>query len=177
MNILDIILFGLLIIGAVRGFRKGIILEITGLLALLLAIFGAFQLIDWGISFITRFGEVNAGLITVVAFIGIFLAIFFTVYLVGWIAKATVHITPFGIIDSILGMIVGIFKWAFLISLVFWIFTLFDINLNHEQFRDSRVMPYVVMLAPYFLDLIGLVIPYFKELVSSIEILFKGVKP
>ena len=177
MNILDIILIGLLVIGGIRGFKKGIILEVAGLFGLLLAVFGAFQFIDWGVKFIGRFGELNAGLVTVIAFVAIFLAIFMAVYLIGWLAKATVHITPFGIIDSILGMIVGVFKWSFLISLLFYIMLLFDWNPDHEQFQNSEVMPYVVILAPYFLDLIGMVIPYFEELVASIERLFNGEKP
>lgn len=177
MNVLDLILIGLLVIGAIRGFKKGIILEITGLIGLLLAIFGAFQFIDWGISFISKFWEVNAGLVTIISFLGIFLAIFLAVYIIGWTAKATVHITPFGIIDSLLGMFVGIFKWSFLISLLFYVVVLFDINLDHEQFSSSKAMPYVLILAPYFLDLIGMVIPYFEQLVSSIETLFNEPAP
>ncbi len=174
MNVLDIILIGLLVIGGVRGFRKGIILEIAGLFGLLLAVFGAFQFIDWGVSFIARFAEINAGLVTIISFVGIFLAIFFAVYIIGWLAKATVHITPFGIFDSIIGMLVGIFKWSFLISLLFYIGLLFEINLDHEQFHNSAAMPYVIALAPYFLDLIGIVIPYFEGLITSIESLFNG---
>src|SRR5690606_20672198 len=108
---------------------------------------------------------------------GIFLAIFFAVYIVGWVAKTTVHITPLGIFDSILGMVLGVFKWSFLISLLFYVAMLFEISLNHEQFANSKVMPYVIVLAPYFLDLIGMVIPHFEELLASIENLFNGGEP
>lgn len=177
MNILDIILIGLLLIGAVRGFQKGIILEITGFLGLFLAIFGAFQFVDWGVRLISQYMEIGSRLLPVVAFIAIFVAILVSVYLLGNFIKATFHITPFGIIDSFLGGLVGILKWSLLISLCFWLIAVLDFELNNEQFKSSLVFPYVLSLAPYFIDFVSILIPYFHELVESIKALFTAETP
>lgn len=177
MNILDVILIGLLLIGAVRGFQKGIILEITGFLGLFLAIFGAFQFVDWGIQFISQFMEISSRLLPVVAFIAIFVAILISVYLLGSFIKATFHITPFGIIDSFLGGLVGVLKWSLVISLCFWLIAVLEFDLNNEQFESSIVFPYVLSLAPYFLDFLGILIPYFQELLESIKALFTAEAP
>lgn len=177
MNILDIILAGLLIVGAVRGYKKGIILEITGLLGLFLAIFGAFQFVDWGVSFMAQFGELNSSILPVVAFIAIFVGILISVYLLGNLIKATFHITPFGIFDSLIGGIAGILKWALVISLLFWLIGVLEFELHNEQFQSSVVLPYIILLAPYFLDFIGFLIPYFQELLISIKTLFTIDKP
>lgn len=177
MNILDIVLAGLLIVGAVRGYRKGIILEITGLLGLFLAIFGAFQFVDWGVGFIAQFFEINSSILPVIAFVILFIGILISVYMLGKLIKATFHITPFGIFDSIIGGIVGILKWALIISLFFWLIGVLEFELNNEAFRSSVVLPYIVLLAPYFLDFIGFLIPYFQELVISIKALFTIERP
>jgi membrane protein required for colicin V production len=177
LNILDIILAGLLIIGAVRGYRKGIILEITGLLGLFLALFGAFQFVDWGVTFIAQFVEVNSGILPAVAFIAIFVGILVSVYLLGNLIKATFHITPFGIFDSLFGGIVGILKWALIISLLFWLIGVLEFELQNEQFQSSAILPHIILLAPYFLDFIGFLIPYFQELLISIKTLFSIDRP
>ena len=54
MNFIDIIILIPLAIGALGGFRKGFILEIVSLLALILAVIGGFQFLHWGISVLTE---------------------------------------------------------------------------------------------------------------------------
>lgn len=178
MDTFDIILIGLLTIGAVRGFRKGIILEIAGLLGLFLALFGAFQLVDWGVELLAGFNkDISEGILPIIAFVILFVLILIGVYLLGRIIKTVFHITPFGILDNIIGCIVGALKWALGISLIFWLLGILEVEVGINSMEDSLVLPYILLLAPLFIDMIGLMIPYFQELLSSIEALFKYPQP
>lgn len=178
MNTFDIILIGLLAIGAVRGFKKGIILEIAGLLGLFLAFFGTLQLVDWGAGILAGYNkDISESILPIVAFIILFVLILIGVYLSGKIIKAAFHITPFGILDNIIGGVVGVLKWSLGISLVFWILGFLEIEVGADSMKDSLVLPYILLLTPFFMDLIVAIIPYFQELLSSIEALFKNSQP
>ena len=162
--------------GAYRGFKEGVILEIAGFLGFFLALFGAFQLLDSGISVLSSYQEMNNGLIPVMAFIFLFIIILVSVHIIGRLLKTALHITPFGLIDNILGAFLGILKWAFGISLIFWLLSVLEISLPEEQINNSIVVPYITKIAPVFMDLIVYVVPYFQELLSSIEVLFRQTK-
>lgn len=178
MSTADIILIVLLAIGAIRGFGKGLIMEIAGLLALFLGLFGALQLVDWGVSLLMYFQiDVGEGLLPIVAFIILFVLILLSVYLLGGFIKAVLHITPLGIVDSFLGSVVGLIKWAFGISLILWVMDVLALEVFVDALDDSLVLPYIFQLAPLFVSFIAMGIPYFQELWSSIEALFKQSQP
>lgn len=178
MSTADIILIVLLAIGAIRGFGKGLIMEIAGLLALVIGLFGAFQLVDWGASVLMHFQiDIGESWVPIIVFIILFILILMSVYLLGRFIKAVLHITPLGIIDSFLGSVVGLIKWAFGISLVLWILETLEVSFMDRTFNDSLVLPYISQLAPLFVDFIAMGIPYFQELLSSIEALFKQSQP
>lgn len=168
----------MLAIGAIRGFRKGIIMEIAGLLALLLGLFGAFQLLDWGVAFLSHFQmDISDSVLPAIAFVVLFILILVGIYLLGRFIKAVLHITPLGIIDSIMGGFVGLLKWAFGISLVFWVMEVLEVKVAGDSLSNSLVLPYIIYLAPLFISFITAIIPYFHELLSSIEALFKQSQP
>lgn len=178
MSTADIVLIILLAIGAIRGFGKGLIMEIAGLLALVIGLFGAFQLVDWGASLLRHFQiDIGESWAPIIAFIILFILILVSVYLLGRFVKAVLHITPLGIMDSFLGSVVGLIKWAFGISLVLWIIEVLEVGFVARTFNDSLVLPYISQLAPLFVDFIAMAIPYFQELLSSIEALFKQSQP
>ncbi len=174
MNTVDIILSLLLTIGAIRGFGKGLILEIAGFLALFLGLFGAFQLVDWGVGLLAHFKiDIGESLLPVVAFVILFVVILLSIYFLGRFIKAVLHITPLGIIDSIMGGLVGVIKWSFGISLAIWIMDALEVEVAGDALNNSLVLPYIAQLAPLFVEFIAMGIPYFHELWASIEALFK----
>ena len=178
MNTVDIVLTFLLVIGAIRGFGKGLIMEIAGLLALVLGLFGAFQLVDWGVGLLVYF-QIDAGesLLPIVAFVILFVLILVSIYFLGRFIKAVLHITPLGIIDSLMGGLVGVVKWAFGISLAIWVMRAFEVEVGDDALNNSLVLPYIAQLAPLFIEFIVMGIPYFYDLWASVEALFKQSQP
>ena len=83
VNIMDLVFGGLIAYGGFKGFRKGVIVELTSLLALVLGIYGAIQLsgyvaeqltyyIDWDKRYVdlASFGLTSAGIIFGVSLLG-----------------------------------------------------------------------------------------------------------
>lgn len=70
MKTLDIILLIPLVFGAVLGFRKGLLLEIFGVLAFVLAIIGGFKLMETGMVYLSEYFEDFDQLLPFISFFG-----------------------------------------------------------------------------------------------------------
>lgn len=177
MNIIDIILLVPLIIGAVTGFRKGFIMEVVSLLALILAIIGAFHFLHWGMQILTENFQISGKFLPFLAFILIFVGIVIIVNTLGKMLKKIVDMVLLGGVDKIAGGLLGALKYVFLFSVLIWIFQVFGFELPEHMRTDSYLYPYVVGLAPATIELFGLVIPASSDLLDKIADLLNFSTP
>jgi membrane protein required for colicin V production len=119
MNTLDIIILVLLIWGGIAGFRKGFFLEAAALLGLVLGIYLAVIAADIA-------GRVFSGLVNwnplpvkILAFIVVFGLIVVVLKGIGTLITEFLKAIMLNFINRIAGMVLGVAKFAFLISVVF----------------------------------------------------------
>lgn len=168
MKTLDIILLIPLVFGAVMGFRKGLLLEIIGILAFVLAIIGGFKLMEIGISYLQEHIEGMDHLLPFISFLVIFLAIILLVNMIGKLMKKVVDMTLLGGVDKFAGAIVGIAKWAIGLSILLWLTTSFGIELPGQD-EDLVLYPYLVKLGPNLIEALNVVLPFAEEMLDSIK--------
>ena len=144
-------------------------MEIVSILAFILAVIGAFKLLQVGMEFIQENFQLSGKLLPYLTFIIIFIAIIILTNLVGKSVKKMLDMTLLGSFDNLAGAIVGLFKWAFGISVLIWIFNYFQINPIVKYSEDSIVYPLVVSFAPTVVEYISAVLPFAKDLFSSVR--------
>ena len=62
MSVFDVVIIGLLVFGAFKGYRKGFLLEAVAILSFVLAIIGGFRLLHWGMSVLDERFDINGEL-------------------------------------------------------------------------------------------------------------------
>lgn len=172
MRVLDLILLIPLILGAYTGYRRGLIMELVGVIALILAILGAFKLLHAGIDFLSRYIPEYSNFIPFIAFIGIFIGILILVNLLGKLTKKFLDLTILGTFDNFAGALIGIFKWAFLTSIVLWLSLQVDLKIPDQLTENSILYPYIVELAPTVGEYLSAIFPFASDLFESIKDLF-----
>lgn len=172
MRVLDLILLIPLILGAYTGYRRGLIMELVGIIALILAILGAFKLLHAGIEFLSRYIPEYSNFIPFIAFIGIFIGILILVNLLGKLTKRFLDLTILGTFDNFAGALIGIFKWAFLTSIVLWLSLQVDLKIPDQLTENSILYPYIVELAPTVGEYLSAIFPFASDLFESIKDLF-----
>ncbi len=90
MNYLDIILILPLLFGAWRGFKKGLIIELFTLLALLVALYAGIHFSDWMAAILQSTFNTQSEYLPIVSFTLIFLAVGAMVYFAGKAIEAAV---------------------------------------------------------------------------------------
>lgn len=148
-------------------------MELAGIIALILAIFGAFKLLHAGIQFLSKYIPEYSNFIPFIAFIGIFVGILILVNILGKALKKFLDLSILGAFDNFAGAIIGIFKWAFLVSIVLWLSLQVNLTIPEDLTENSFLYPYMVDLAPTVGDYLSSIFPFTSELFDSIKELFK----
>ncbi|MCF8335909.1 MAG: CvpA family protein [Bacteroidales bacterium] len=118
MNFIDLIFIVILLWSAYRGFTKGFILQLSTLAALLLGILGAIKFSDFTAQFLTDNFNLSSNYLNVIAFAVTFIIIVIAVHLLAKVIEKLMQAIALGFINKILGIVFGIAKTAFIISII-----------------------------------------------------------
>ena len=128
MNILDIIFAIFLVWFAYNGYKKGLIIEITSLVALIFGIYISINFSFYAADFLNNNFEINPKYISIISFIITFIVVVFLVYMIGKILEKFIDIIMLGFLNKLAGLVFGIVKAAFILSVLIFIINYFDEN-------------------------------------------------
>ena len=123
MNIFDIIIAALLLFGFVRGFLKGLFVEIASLVALIGGVYGAIHFSYFIGDFLNESVSWTEEYISLAAFAGTFIVIIIVVSLLGKALTKFADFVSLGIMNKILGAVFGALKIGLILSIVFIFFS------------------------------------------------------
>lgn len=163
MSTIDIILLLLLVLGAYKGYTKGLLLEIIGIIAFFVALIAGFQLLQWATDLLSTQVDISESLLPYIAFLLLFAAIVIGINLLGKALKKILDMTFFGTFDNFIGALVGLLKWALALSVLIWLFNTLEIRVPDEVMADSFVYPVLEPFAPQVFGWIEGVLPAVKS--------------
>lgn len=154
MNSLDIILGIFLIIGLVQGFRKGFFNQLASLAGLVLGVVGAIYFSHIVSGFLGSFTNWDEQILNLVSFIITFLAIVMLVSFIAKILTKTADMVALGLVNKILGSLIGVLKTAFFLSVLLLFINSIENNISfmdEEKKEASILYKPVASLAPMVL--------------------------
>ncbi|SNS50679.1 membrane protein required for colicin V production [Ekhidna lutea] len=173
MSTFDIILLILLGFGAVKGYMRGFIVEILSFVAFFIGLFLALELtvpVSTSIFGDTSYFEIAA----VLVFIALFVLLSLAIKAGAKALKSMVDMTIFGAVDNLVGAFAGLFKWAFILSVLFWVFESVGFDISNRYADNTIIFPYIVSIGPTVFEWLGNVLPFIRDLIDSMENLPKG---
>ncbi len=150
MTVLDLLLLLVLGVGAVKGFRRGLVLEVASLLAFVLAVVGGLSLLAATVPVVRHYVGEAYGLL-----------------------PTALHLTPLGILDSLLGGAAGLLKWLLGLSLLLHGTGLAGWPLLSPKLAaGSQVLPLVRQATPLALHVTAYVLPVAQGLLVRMKAAF-----
>ena len=140
MNYIDIILSIPMLWGLYKGLKRGIIKELTSLLALILGIYGAVHFSEQLQSIFQANISIDDSLLPIISFAASFILIVLLVRLIGLLLDKIIKMAALGMISRLLGGVFGMLKTAFIISAILLVFNTLDYQLEiipKEQKKNS----------------------------------------
>jgi membrane protein required for colicin V production len=172
--ILDIAGIALIVLLFIRGYRKGFIVAVFSMLAVLLGIVCALKLSHRLAEFLAVNNIITASWGLVVSYLVLFLGALWLVRLGADFIERTLKALALGFVNKLSGGILYAASGVILWSACIWL-----ANQAHffspELLTYSRTYPYFVPIAPWAFDGIGTILPLAKDLFSDLERFFSGI--
>lgn len=118
MNYIDIVIGGLLVYGFVRGFIKGLFVEVASILALIVGIYGAIHFSYYIGDFLQQKVDWDQQYINLIAFALTFMVIIFSVSLLGKVLTKIANFAALGLLNKLLGAVFGGLKIAIILGAI-----------------------------------------------------------
>ncbi len=142
MNYIDYIILVPLAYGLYRGYRKGLIIELASLLAIILGAYGAINLSNYTSTYLSNYLEVEASYIHLISYGLTFILIVIFITLIGKALTILVKMVALGFINRTLGLFFGGFKVLLILSLFILFFDRFNKQFQFvkEEVLDTSVV-------------------------------------
>jgi len=175
LGTLDIIYLVPLVVFMILGFRKGFIIEIITIVALVVAVTACLRFTH----IVLQKSGVEDDMvwwIPYLAYVIVFAVIFFVIMWIGKILEKFIKFAQLSFINNILGAFVGAFKITFVFSLFLWV-TNQTILFPKDMTNRSVSFKYVEPIAPKVIDYITDNTHVINNIVCEVEDLFNKLLP
>lgn len=176
MKTIDLIILFPLLLGAYNGYKRGLLLEVIAIFAFVLAVVLGFKLLHVGLDFLSPYVNSSNRFLPYFAFAIIFFPIIFLVNKLGSLLRKSLQYTLIGSFDSMAGAIVGIFTWAFGVSVFLWLINAVGVLIPNSAITDTFLYPVIVPIAPTVISKASALLPLGGDLIEAIKKLLEDVK-
>ncbi len=151
MNTIDIIIGIILIFGTINGFIKGLFIEVTTLVGLVLGVYGAIHFSHFLGDFLKDSVSWDESMLQLVSFAGTFLIILIGMVLLGKAMTKIAETIALGFFNKLVGAIFGFLKYALILSIVLLVYDEINASLRFvekEKVKKSVLYEPVKNFAP-----------------------------
>lgn len=137
----DLIIGGITIYFALRGFRKGFVSELAGAVAVFVAIVAAFRYNGSFDAAVTRFTGLTSGSAHALGLLTFAILVYALVMLVAWLLGRIAKLPMLGLVNGILGALIGGAKGLFGAAVVLYVVLFFPLpnDLRADLHRSTLV--------------------------------------
>ena len=164
---MDLFIGLFLVWGAYQGYRRGLLLEIIAVAAFIIGVVLSLKLLNVSLSLLSPYVGGNRRFLPYFGFSVVFFPIIFLVNRLGGLLRNSLRYTLLGRFDSLAGAIVGIFTWAFGVSVFLWLVGAVGIVFPPAATGGSYLYPYIRPIAPFVLQKVSAVFPLGGDLLES----------
>jgi membrane protein required for colicin V production len=164
----------LLAIGAYSGYKQGLFVGLLSIVAFFIGIVFAFKFMHWGAERLAENVESLTFMLPFVSFISILLVVTVVIRILAFMVKKALDLTILGTFDNFAGAILGLLKWAVMISLLFWVAESFEYRVPNNMTKNSIIYPAVTPIAPAMVAVLDDYTPIIDQSIAAIKELVKS---
>ena len=172
--ILDVIGIIVLILFFIRGYKRGIIVAVCSVLAILLGILVSLKLSQTFSSWLQEKGYVNSGWVTIISYVVLFIGIVLLVRLLAKFIQKAAEGMMLGMVNKLIGGLFYVFLGAVLWSSLLWIGARMNV-ISPDTIAASKTYSWMAAIAPWFFDQAGKVLPFVRDTFSQLDHFFDTI--
>ncbi len=153
MNWLDIVIFCILVFLVINGIRKGFILSLFTLIALILGVWAALHYSGFMSSFLVKTFHPSSNWLIILSYFLTFLLVVVIVIIIGKLLEKVVKTVGLGLANRVIGGLFGLLKGILGVSVLLFILVNFDPKeklITHKTKQTSFCYPYIEKVFPFY---------------------------
>jgi len=151
LNYIDYIILGIVVLFMIQGYRKGIIISLASIAALLLGIYAAVHFSNYLDATLMEHLKPSRTWLPILSFSITFILVVIVVMLVAKLTERLVDVVGMGFFNHLGGAALGLVKGVILISIVFFLFSSFD--------KKGKLVPEKDRKSSYFYSHVAEIFP------------------
>lgn len=158
MQVLDIVILLFAALMVILGFRKGFIISLATLIALILGIYAAVYFSHFASELLKRWFEISSVYLPMISFTVTFLAVLIIILLIGKLIEKLVDMVGMGFLNHLAGAFLGLIKSVLILSVAFFVISIADTNkklITTEAKEKSIFYRYIEPLFPSIMKFTG----------------------
>jgi membrane protein required for colicin V production len=172
--LIDVIAFVLLLISMYKGFRKGLIVAVFSFFAFIVGLAAALKLSAVAANYIGNNVSISQRWLPVIAFLVVFFIVVFLIRIGAKMLEGVLKVAMLGWLNRLGGIIFYLLIYFFIYSVL--LFYAQSLNLiKPETTAASATYPYIQPIGPKIMDMLGAVIPFFKNMFEQLLQFFGGL--
>ncbi len=171
MNPVDITLVLILVFFLIKGFIRGIILEVFTLAGIIVAYITALRQTEWAAAMFARLTEMPPFVAASLGFLAIFTAVIISFRLIAVMLHKIVKKTPVNALNRGGGLFVGMLKGILAASLVAHLVAVIPAGHHRlaQEREHSRLIEPAKIVAPFLFNLVKNIIPETKPFADELQ--------
>ena len=172
--IIDLILAVLLAIALVKGYRRGLIVALFSVVALIVGLAAAIKLSAVVAGYIGNTVKVSEKWLPIVAFLVVLVIVVVVINMVGKVLQTAVESVMLGWINRLGGMLFYGLFYLLLYSILLFYATQIGF-IKPETIQDSASYAHIAPLGPAAVEKLGIALPWFRDMFEELKTFFDGV--
>lgn len=176
INLLDILILIPLLLWAYQGYKKGFVISLASLAALILGLYVALYFSDFTAGKLTEYFEIGENYLAIIAFVVTFVVVVIVVVVVGNVVQKFIDVLMLGFLNKAAGAVFGILKGALYLSILFFVLNYFgadDFLIKQKHRDDSTLYEPVESFAPFLyswlhLDNLNIQLPSREDVLDEV---------
>jgi membrane protein required for colicin V production len=146
MNMLDLIILLPLIYGAYKGYKRGFIMSLFMLLAVIVGLYAAFHFTDVIVDYGKEHFKWSSKYVSPITFLTLFLVVGAGVYFGGKVLESVIKLAKLSVLNSLAGALLGLLQWIYFVGSLLLMLISFDQKekiISKETKQHSNVLPVI----------------------------------
>lgn len=174
--VIDLSVLIVLVVAIFKGLHKGLIVAVFSLAGLLIGLAAAVKLSAVTATYLSGTLNVGAKWLPVLSFLLVFIAAVMVVRLISAALQKTVELAMLGWANRIGGMVAYAIIYLLILSVA--LFYLEKIHLMADTtIAESKTYPYIRPLGPKAIGLMGMILPFLKDIFQQLSAFFENLTP
>lgn len=172
--VIDIIFMALLVFAAVKGFRQGIIGALFSFAAFFIALAAALKLSAVVAEYLQESFDKPGPWWPFVAFLLVFVVVSGLISMAAKVLDKTLDMVMLGWVNKIGGFLIYAVLYTLMLSVAIFYFDQI-MHISEATKEQSQVYAYIEPWGEWSMDMLGKVIPVFKDVFADMQDFFRGV--